>query len=139
MYGLTAEEIKIYGGKRIFCLTTFCYLKLKGKPMIKSEAAIDKAVAFLKKLKPEYLGSGSAPDNIRLETIQLSGKEWYVLLRYTISIPRTNENIANQLLEALSTRNYFKEFENRCRERRGHSYEKSTDTSYRKYTSGCVI
>jgi hypothetical protein len=80
--------------------------------MIKSEAAIDTAVAFLKKLKPEYLGSGSAPDNIRLETIQLSGNEWYVLLRYTISIPPIGENIAkNQLLEALSTRNYFKEFE----------------------------
>jgi hypothetical protein len=77
--------------------------------MIKSEAAIDTAVAFLKKLKPEYLGS--APENIRLETIQLFGKEWVVVLRYTVSIPRNGENITNQLLEALSTRNYFKEFE----------------------------
>ena len=77
--------------------------------MFTSEAAIDKAAAFLKSLKPDYLGG--EPKNIRLETIQLFGKEWVVILSYTISIPRGGENLANQLLEALSTRRYFKEFE----------------------------
>jgi len=77
--------------------------------MITSNSAIDKAAAFLGSLKPEYLGG--EPENVRLETIQLFGKEWVVVLSYSISTPRIGENFSNQLLEALSTRRYMKEIE----------------------------
>ena len=77
--------------------------------MITSKTAIDKAVAFLESLGSDYLGGD--PKNFRLETIQRFGKEWIVVLSYTISIQRGEENLTNQLLEALSTRRYFKEVE----------------------------
>ena len=77
--------------------------------MITSKTAIDKAVAFLESLGTDYLGGD--PKNFRVETIQLFGKEWVVVLSYTISVLRNGENLSNQLLEALSTRRYFKEVE----------------------------
>ena len=77
--------------------------------MITSKTAIDKAVAFLESLGTDYLGGD--PTHFRLETIQRFGNDWVVVMSYTISVPRSGENLANQLLEALSTRRYFKEVE----------------------------
>jgi hypothetical protein len=77
--------------------------------MITSKTAIDKAIAFLESLGTDYLGG--YPKNFRLETIQRSGNDWVVIMSYTISVPRNGENLANPLLEALSTRRYLKEVE----------------------------
>ncbi|MEP7234175.1 MAG: hypothetical protein ABI778_02655 [Ignavibacteriota bacterium] len=76
---------------------------------ISTDQAIEKAIGFVKGLKPEYLGA--KPENIRLETIQLFGKEWVVVLSYTTSITRPENSTGNLLLEALSTRRYIKELE----------------------------
>ena len=77
--------------------------------MIKSEIAIEKAVEYLKGVKPEYLGA--MPESIRLETVQLFGKDWVVVLSYLTQVQQEGENLTNKLLQALSTRRYIKEFE----------------------------
>ena len=76
--------------------------------MITSDKAIEKAFSFVSGLKAEYLGA--KPENMRLETIQKFGKEWIVVLSY--SIPgRPPEGIASALAEILSNRRYIKELE----------------------------
>ncbi len=77
--------------------------------MIQSEVAIDKAVEYLKNIKPSLLGA--VPENIRLETVQLFGKEWVVVLSYTTQLQRGDESLTNKFLEALSYRRHVKEFE----------------------------
>ena len=79
--------------------------------MITSDKAIENAFSFVNGLKPEYLGA--KPENMRLETVQLFGKEWVVVLSYTITgqsaFPK--ESLGNALSDLLKTRRYIKELE----------------------------
>ena len=81
------------------------------KTLITSDQAIEKAFSFVNGLKPEYLGA--KPENMRLETIQKFGKEWIVVLSYSISTPRFNNKEITEaaLLGVLSSRRYIKELE----------------------------
>ncbi len=77
--------------------------------MIDSNKAIEKAFSFVQSIDPKYLGA--KPENIRLETIQLFGKEWVVVLSYFSSVKGSEDSTANKLLEALKVRRYIKEIE----------------------------
>ncbi len=77
--------------------------------MITLNQALEKAISFIDGLKPEYLGS--KPESIRVETIQLFGKEWVVVVSYNTSKKQEEVNTINKLFEALSVRRFIKEVE----------------------------
>ena len=79
--------------------------------MITSDKAIEKAISFVSGLKPEYLGA--KPERIMLETIQRFGKEWVVVVSYTLKKDGelTKEIPTGGLSDLLLARRYIKELE----------------------------
>ncbi len=71
-------------------------------PIISSESAIRKATEYLKSIPPELLGEKI--EAIRLETIQLFGEEWSVVLSYLVE-----PSLENPFLKALGSVRRYRE------------------------------